>query len=274
MKISTLILSFLLAFHWVNAKTELVTIQGSVGTLHGVVTTPDTVKKSQKIPTVIIFHGLTSNKDKKLYATLADSLAAHGIASVRFDFNAHGESEGDFKKMSLDNELEDARRIMAFTKRLSFVGKIGLIGHSQGGAIAMLLSAELGKKNVKALGLLAPASTIHDILSQGVLFDATFDPLNVPEELSFFGGKVTVGKDYILSAQRCKLIEKASTYKGKVLVIHGTGDRMISYTYSENLPFFYKHCKVSLIERGDHLFTAKEAQTAEMITQFMLKNLR
>ncbi len=274
MKISTLILSFLLAFHWANAKTEPVTIQGAVGTLHGVVTTPDTVKKSQKIPTVIIFHGLTSNKDKKLYVTLADSLAAHGIASVRFDFNGHGESEGDFKKMSLDNELEDARRIMAFTKKLPFVGKIGLIGHSQGGAIAMLLSAELGKKSVKALGLLAPASTIHDILSQGVLFDATFDPLNVPEELSFFGGKVTVGKDYILSAQRCKLIEKASTYKGNVLVIHGTGDRMISYTYSENLPFFYKHCKVSLIERGDHLFTAKEAQTAEMMTQFMLKNLR
>jgi len=70
MKINTLILSFLLAFHWVNAKTELVTIQGSVGTLHGVVTTPDTVKKSQKIPTVIIFHGLTSNKDKKLYANV------------------------------------------------------------------------------------------------------------------------------------------------------------------------------------------------------------
>jgi lysophospholipase-like protein len=163
---------------------------------------------------------------------------------------------------------------MAFTKRLPFVGKIGLIGHSQGGAIAMLLSAELGKKNVKALGLLAPASTIHDILSQGVLFDATFDPLNVPEELSFFGGKVTVGKDYILSAQRCKLIEKARAYKGNVLVIHGTGDRMLSYTYSENLPYFYKHCKVSLIEKGDHLFTSKEAQAAEMMTQFMLKNLK
>ena len=190
MKINTLILSFLLAFHWANAKTEPVTIQGAVGTLHGVVTTPDTVKKSQKIPTVIIFHGLTSNKDKKLYTTLADSLAAHGIASVRFDFNGHGESEGDFKKMSLDNELEDARCIMAFTKKLPFVGKIGLIGHSQGGAIAMLLSAELGKKSIKALGLLAPASTIHDVLSQGVLFDATFDPLNVPEELSFFGEKI------------------------------------------------------------------------------------
>ena len=48
---------------------------------------------------------------------------------------------------------------------------------------------------------------------------------------------------------------------------------MISYTYSENLPFFYKHCKVSLIERGDHLFTAKEAQAAEMITQFYAEKL-
>ena len=123
MKLRNIIFTFLVAINLVNAKTEPVTIQGAVGTLRGVVTTPDTVKKSQKIPTVIIFHALTSNKDKKLYATLADSLATHGIASVRFDFNAHGESEGDFKKMSLDNELEDARRIMAFTKRLPFVDR-------------------------------------------------------------------------------------------------------------------------------------------------------
>ena len=100
MKLRNIIFTFLVAINLVNAKTEPVTIQGAVGTLRGVVTTPDTVKKSQKIPTVIIFHGLTSNKDKKLYVTLADSLAAHGIASVRFDFNAHGESEGEFKKMS------------------------------------------------------------------------------------------------------------------------------------------------------------------------------
>ena len=64
MKINILILIFLLAFHWANAKTEPVTIQGAVGTLHGVVTTPDSVKKSQKIPTVIIFHGLTAIKIK------------------------------------------------------------------------------------------------------------------------------------------------------------------------------------------------------------------
>ncbi len=48
MKISTLILSFLLAFHWANAKTEPITIQGAVGTLHGVVTTPDTMKNLRK----------------------------------------------------------------------------------------------------------------------------------------------------------------------------------------------------------------------------------
>lgn len=98
MKISTLILSFLLAFHWANAKTEPVTIQGAVGTLHGVVTTPDTVKKSQKIRTVIIFHGLTSNKDKKLYATLADSLAAHGIPLYGLTLTHTGKAKGILRR--------------------------------------------------------------------------------------------------------------------------------------------------------------------------------
>ena len=45
-------------------------------------------------------------------------------------------------------------------KKLPFVGKIGLIGHSQGGAIAMLLSAELGKKKRQSIRTIG--SCLHD----------------------------------------------------------------------------------------------------------------
>lgn len=37
--------------------------------------------------------------------------------------------------MSLDNELEDARRIVQYVEQLPFVNKIGIYGHSQGGLI-------------------------------------------------------------------------------------------------------------------------------------------
>jgi pimeloyl-ACP methyl ester carboxylesterase len=34
-----------------------------------------------------------------------------GIASVKFDFNGHGESEGEFSGMTVPNEIEDAKYI-------------------------------------------------------------------------------------------------------------------------------------------------------------------
>ena len=109
-------------------KEENIIIQGAVGKLKGIITTPIHCKEKET-PTVIIFHGLTRNKDVIFHKILAKSLADCGIASVRFDFNGHGESEGALKNMTIENELEDARRIYVFTKTLPFVGTIGVVGH-------------------------------------------------------------------------------------------------------------------------------------------------
>jgi len=155
-----LTLLFLTTFFWANAKTEPIEIQGAVGKLRGVLTTPDNFNQ-KKIPVVIMFHGFTGNINEKINITIAETLAKEGIASVRFDFNGHGKSDGDFEKMSLDNELEDARRIVQYVEQL------GIYGHSQGGLISILLSSELGKSKIKAVAMLAPAVIIHDNMLQG-----------------------------------------------------------------------------------------------------------
>jgi len=161
-----LTLLFLTTFFWANAKTDPLEIQGAVGKLRGVLTTPDNFNQ-KKIPVVIMFHGFTGNINEKINITIAETLAKEGIASVRFDFNGHGKSDGDFEKMSLDNELEDARRIVQYVEQLPFVSKIGIYGHSQGGLISILLSSELGKSKIKAVAMLAPAVIIHDNMLQG-----------------------------------------------------------------------------------------------------------
>ena len=194
-------------------KEESITIQGAVGKLKGIVTTP-THCKEKETPTVIIFHGLTRNKDVVFHKILAESLANYGIASVRFDFNGHGKSEGMLKDMTIDNELEDARRIYAFTKTLPFVGAIGVVGHSQGGVVSILLGAELGEKNIKAMTLLAPGVGIHDSMVQGTFFGASFDPINVPDEI-VLNNNIVLGKEYVLSGQRMKPFEAAKKEKEK-----------------------------------------------------------
>jgi len=171
--------------------------------------------------------------------------------------------------MSIDNELEDARRIYQYTRSLPFTGKIGMAGHSQGGVITIFLSAELGKKNVKAIALMAHAVIIHDNMLQGSFFGTFFDLLNIPKTLDLFGEKIKIGREYVLSGQRMKPFQAARKYKGKVCLIHGTGDTAVPYSYSELLQETYKKCELHIIQQADHTFTGIENQPAHYITEWM-----
>ena len=61
----------------------------------------------------------------------ADKLAQNGIATVKFDFNGHAESEGEFSGMTVPNEIEDAKLVYEYVKSLPFVGDIALTGWSR-----------------------------------------------------------------------------------------------------------------------------------------------
>ena len=78
-----------------TARAELipVDIQGHHGRLSAVIQKSDSHRQG-RMPMVIICHGFTADKEGFLLRLLADSLEANGIASLRFDFNGHGQSEG------------------------------------------------------------------------------------------------------------------------------------------------------------------------------------
>ena len=68
--------AMLLAASHLYAKTEKVTIQGSVGNLSAVVQTPELLVEGQKCPVVIIMHGFMGNKEGMLEKLTADKLAS------------------------------------------------------------------------------------------------------------------------------------------------------------------------------------------------------
>ena len=56
---------------------------------------------AEKSPVAVIFHGLMSHKDADMFCDIADALLQSGISVVKFDFNGHGESDGDFSDMNV-----------------------------------------------------------------------------------------------------------------------------------------------------------------------------
>ena len=252
----------------VNFESKPIQIKGSVGNLSAILQTPD-LPENEKCPIVILMHGITSFKERPLFLMLADKLQAEGIASIRFDFNGHGESEGEFIDMTIPKEIEDARAIYEYVKNLNFVENISLLGHSQGGVVASMFGGEL-KDNIQSIVLMAPAGIIEDAAKGGTILGQTFNTNNIPEYIEFNNYKI--GSDYIKTAQTLNIYETAAQYEGPVCIIHGTADEIVPYNYGERYRDIYKDGVLYPIEGDDHSFS-KDMDRATDIAVDFIKNI-
>ena len=157
------------------------------------------LKPGEQCPMVIFCHGFGGSKDGPLFELITDTLQAHGIASIRFDFNGHGESEGDFQEMTVPNEIEDAKHVYAYVRDLRYINSIAIVGHSQGGVVASMTAGQLGTDALRAVVLMAPAAVLRDDAIRGSTMGKMYDPLDPPEYVELWGGK-KLGREYIKTA--------------------------------------------------------------------------
>ena len=254
----------------VSAKSQDVTIDGDHGKLFATLQTPDSQKK---FPLVILCHGFNADKEYPVLKILADELEARGVASIRFDFNGHGKSDGEFQDMTIVNEIVDAKKVYAYARALPNVTKISIAGHSQGGVVSSMIAGELGAKKINRVVLLAPSAVLRDNALRGELFHVRYDMLNPPDfiEISTPYGKRRVGREYIVTAQTLPIYDTAEKFTGNVLMIHGTGDRNAPYTCSLVYKKFFKRGEVKLLERVNHAFSGEENRVAKIAADFLAK---
>lgn len=95
---------------------------------------------ARRLPGVVFFHGFTGDRMEShwMFVKCARGLARAGIASLRFDFYGSGESEGEFREVTLQSEVADARSAVDFLRRQRAIDpkRVGLLGLSLGGAVA------------------------------------------------------------------------------------------------------------------------------------------
>ena len=255
---------------FVPTKTR-VTIDGDHGKLAAIVQKP-ALKQGEHCPMVVFCHGFGGRKEGPLFELVADSLQKHGIASIRFDFNGHGESEGKFQDMTVPNEIEDAKKVVAFVKRLPYVGKIALVGHSQGGVVASMTAGELNT-DISAVVLMAPAAVLRDDAIRGSVFGKQFNPLDPPEFVELWPGQ-KLGAKYIKAAFSLPIYETAAHYQGPALIIHGNADRVVPYTYGERYHHLWKGSEYVLQEYFDHGFGQNVYRTTDYASDFLIRALK
>ena len=112
-------------------------------------------------PAVLLIAGSgAQDRDETMYGhrpflVLADWLTRHGIAVLRTDKRGVGESGGDYSTATTADFATDGEAGVTYLETHPEVdrGKIGLVGHSEGGLIACMLAAR--NRNVAFIVLMA-----------------------------------------------------------------------------------------------------------------------
>ncbi|MBQ8989515.1 MAG: alpha/beta fold hydrolase [Prevotella sp.] len=255
---------------------ERVSIDGDHGRLQAIIQKPE-LTQGQQCPMVVFCHGFGGTKDGPLFELICDTLQQHGIASIRFDFNGHGESEGEFKDMTVPNEIEDAKKVVEYVRDLRYVSGLAIVGHSQGGVVAAMtagqLSEELGEPAFKAVALMAPAAVLRDDAIRGNTMGKMYDPFDPGEYVELWGG-MKLGGEYIRTAFSLPIYETAAKYQGKALIVHGNADRVVPYTYGEGFHKIWPGSEYVLQEYFDHGFSQDIYRTTDIVSQFLMKVLK
>ena len=258
-------------------KGEVVYIDGDHGRLKGLIQKPE-LQQGEKCPMVVFCHGFNGTKDGPLFELVADTLQAHGIASIRFDFNGHGESEGEFKDMTVPNEIIDAKKVVEYVRDLSYVSDLAIVGHSQGGVVASMtageLSAELGEPAFRTVVLMAPAAVLRDDAIRGSVMGTTFDPFDPGEYVEMWGGALKLGGNYIRAAFSLPIYETAAKYQGPALIIHGNGDRVVPYTYGERFHQIWPKSELVIQEYYDHGYSQNIYRTTDIVSEYLINQLK
>lgn len=112
--------------------------------LRGMIHRPSSLRSRRGGPGVVLLHGFTGDRMEShwLFVKCSRALAEAGIASLRFDFYGSGESEGEFREVTLEGEVDDARVALEFFRRQKGIAhdRVGLLGLSLGGTIAAAIA--------------------------------------------------------------------------------------------------------------------------------------
>ena len=213
------------------------TIDGPVRPIPAWIQKPE-MKSSDKVPLVIICHGLTGYAQEDHLTIIADSLQRCGIASIRFNFNGHGDDYKEFEKHTISKEVEEVKAVYEYVASLPWVdnSRIGLTGHSQGGFVSGVAAGELGSDKIACLCLLAPAACIYTMSNSKMIWGTDYSSENFEElaaraeadpsasqGIPFWKG-LNLGWAYLADSAKLNPWELAARYKGPSMIIQGSAD--------------------------------------------------
>lgn len=200
-------------------------------------------------PSIVMLHGFTADKDLEFWREIASNFFERGFNCLRFNFRGCGErkekSQGKFENTTLTSRIKDYKSALNFIENSSKVNssKIGVLGHSLGGMVAIS-----GKDE-----------RVDSIVTLGTPYKVPrYDEPELPEKVGDYylmPSGVKFKKEFYEDIKRYDMgrdIQKAPPIR----VIHGTSDEIVPIDHAEKLHEKAREPKsLKIVSNANHLFS-------------------
>lgn len=198
-------------------------------------------------PAVVILHGFKGFKDWGMFPSAAERLARAGFAAVSLNVSGSGVDDSGtfvwpdrFGHNTFSRELADFESVIAALDQgrlgVARPTSIGALGHSRGGATALLATSRLSR--IGALVTWASISTVRRWTSEDAAAwreAGVFQIVNkrTGQSLPLYPEILDDIEEHGSSALNIK--EAASRINAPWLIVHGTADESVNFSEGEEL---------------------------------------
>ena len=237
---------------------------------------------------VIFCHGYKGFKDWGAWNLMAKSIAAAGFCFIKFNFSHNGgtmEQPIDFPDLeafgnnNYSIELDDLQSVINWCFENETIQNLGnldhltLIGHSRGGGISILKTAEDAR--ISKLVTLASVcdfgkrtATIGDIeqwKQEGVKYvENGRTKQQMPHYFQFY-------EDFVANKKRLHIETAAKKIEVPFLIIHGDDDTSIGIDEAHALHQWNANSELIIIEDANHVFNTKHPWNNEQLSNELLQ---
>ena len=234
---------------------------------------------------IIIFcHGYKGFKDWGAWNLMAEQFAEAGFFFIKFNFSHNGgtlEEPIDFPDLeafgnnNYSKELDDLGSVIDWiSSEENFrnevdITNISIIGHSRGGGIVLLKSAEDNRvKNVITLAGVCDfekrTATVGDLeqwKKDGVKYVLNGrTKQNMPHFYQFY-------EDFINNKERFDVKKATENIKVPHLIIHGNKDTSVFINEAENLHIWNPKSDFKIIDNANHVFNVSHPWEKENLSK-------
>jgi pimeloyl-ACP methyl ester carboxylesterase len=249
-------------------KKEKIIIEGSAGKL---ILIDVTFRANSKAKQVVVFcHGFKGFKDWGPFNDIADYFAEQDIVFVKFNFSFNGttiddpSNFGDLKAFGNNNfckELDDLSLVLDWIENCKELkgeidtSKISLFGHSRGGSIAILKTAE-DRRVAKVVSWASPSNFLDRLPKQEKLnkwkeMDVAYiyngrTKQNMPMYFQFY-------ENCIANADRLNIQNAVVKMNIPHLIVHGSDDPTVLLAEAERMKSWNSNTHLHVIEGANHV---------------------